>query len=450
MRVKDMFYGMRATVDGNSCHPWSRPLDVEDPIEWIHGYARRVRHRQMRRAIGDRAWVAPRALQRLTWWALSLKNATALAREARRKGTRTSLEAVGDVASMMRLATRENLAPFTFYLYGLHEPKNRSRARRLLSDWEFAALAREFSRSKGLSVGSIDNKVQFTAFCEKHGLPTPRSYTPEEWLQTDPDRLPSHIFIKPSGQYGGNGCLRLQSAPGNEPRWEWNEESLSRDELHARLILHFGTSDFIIQSNLKNHRDLLDLSPDSLSTLRVMTGLDASGAPTAFRAVLRLGSTGAIVDNFTQGGMIVPVALETGRLGPGKCRNGRKEWIHHPQSGAPIDGRILPHWDALLALCERAQACAEGFNFLGWDIAITDSGPVLIECNVWSQINVLQVASGRSLLEDNRFVAAFLREIRLVEKLASEGTSALARVPLATTFPDHRAIPAAKQTAVAF
>ena len=51
----------------------------------------------------------------------------------------------------------------------------------------------------------------------------------------------------------------------------------------------------------------------------------------------------------------------------------------HPVTGVPIDGFILPFWKETVDMIRHAAILYRGNQSVGWDIAITDQGPELIE-----------------------------------------------------------------------
>jgi hypothetical protein len=58
------------------------------------------------------------------------------------------------------------------------------------------------------------------------------------------------------------------------------------------------------------------------------------------------------------GGLIAPVALDSGRLGVACQDYGGGDHAVHPVTGAAIEGRLLPGWEASQALVRRAYATA--------------------------------------------------------------------------------------------
>ena len=102
--------------------------------------------------------------------------------------------------------------------------------------------------------------------------------------------------------------------------------------------------------------------------------------------------------------MIAPVDLATGRLGPALRREGRllAPTPRHPDTGVAIEGFQLPHWEAVADLARRAHDVARGMPAVGWDVAITPDGPVLVEGNTTFDVDGLQAPAvgplGRSPL----------------------------------------------------
>ena len=102
---------------------------------------------------------------------------------------------------------------------------------------------------------------------------------------------------------------------------------------------------------------------------------------------------GATVDNIHAGGIAAPVDLATGRLGRATdlgLKTTSRWHERHPATGAMILGRILPHWDAALELARRAHAAIGDRVVVGWDVAILEDGPCLVEGNGKPDVDLIQ------------------------------------------------------------
>jgi hypothetical protein len=132
---------------------------------------------------------------------------------------------------------------------------------------------------------------------------------------------------------------------------------------------------------------LASLAGTTLSTLRLVTYNDVKGHITPFVAVQRMGTASAAADNFARGGIAARVN-DDGVLAPRAAMRhpvaGFTELESHPDTGRRIGGFRLPHWNDSLALARRAHVLYPGVPFIGWDVAVLEDGPVLLEGNpVW-------------------------------------------------------------------
>jgi hypothetical protein len=143
---------------------------------------------------------------------------------------------------------------------------------------------------------------------------------------------------------------------------------------------------------------------------------------------------GAPVDNIHAGGIAASIDLATGRLGRatdlGVATTSR--WHErHPVTDAIILGRILPHWPGALDLVRRAHALIGDRVVVGWDVAILEDGPCLVEGNGKPDVDLIQrphrAGLGNSRLGEimafhlRNFLAGDIRNGR-VEDLAQEET----------------------------
>jgi hypothetical protein len=88
------------------------------------------------------------------------------------------------------------------------------------------------------------------------------------------------------------------------------------------------------------------------------------------------------IDNFAgswTGNLVVFVEPGSGALG-GAFVDGTPCAVH-PGTGEKIAGFHLPHWSGARALVERAALRFTPLRAIGWDVALTQDGPVLVEGN---------------------------------------------------------------------
>lgn len=136
--------------------------------------------------------------------------------------------------------------------------------------------------------------------------------------------------------------------------------------------------EFVVQ-----HDELQKLSPSGLNTLRVVTQIDSNGNPILIAARLRI-SVNSVVDNLAAGNIVTALDPENGVvISAGYYSDITKEPVEkHPVTGIALRGFQVPHWEAsrLMAL-DAARRVADSNKSVGWDIGITEKGPILIEGN---------------------------------------------------------------------
>lgn len=157
----------------------------------------------------------------------------------------------------------------------------------------------------------------------------------------------------------------------------------------------------MVQPLIVVHPELADIALGALPTVRIVTILDEAGRPEVVSATFRCASDPrARVDNMKAGGLIVPVDLGDGRLGTACFGYGGYDHDVHPATGAPIAGRILPGWAMAIGLVNEAHAGAfADYVLVGWDVALTADGPMLIEGNGKPGVLMPQRAARRGLGE---------------------------------------------------
>lgn len=130
------------------------------------------------------------------------------------------------------------------------------------------------------------------------------------------------------------------------------------------------------------HPRMHALHPDSLNTARVVTQVTADGKVDIVGCILRMG-VGINTDNLSTGGIACPVDIATGQVtGPGVSFDITKgEFETHPTTGVTLNGFQIPHWNAVTELCRTTATEFLPNRSVGWDVAVTEDGPVLIEGN---------------------------------------------------------------------
>ena len=149
------------------------------------------------------------------------------------------------------------------------------------------------------------------------------------------------------------------------------------------LASQLAGEDVLLERWIDQHPDMA-FGGNAVNTIRVTTVRNPQGNVRLLKAVLRCGVGGAIVDNFTQGGVVYPVDLETGVIEAGGTRKrsvAEGPILIHPGTDIRMPGHQIPFWPETLAMIREAAARIPDLRLIGWDVAITPGGPELVEGN---------------------------------------------------------------------
>lgn len=234
------------------------------------------------------------------------------------------------------------------------------------------------------------------------------------------DRLP----VPPILGILRNGALELLQGP-LEPWWEQGD--LIAKPLHGSRgagVVRLKPGDplpvvsvpLLLTPFVEQAAYARQIAPLSGNTIRVLTLRDEAG-PFIARAVHRFGTLEtAPTDNWSLGSLCAKVDLETGVLSKAvkhpRRTNGALRWVsRHPDTDAPIEGTVVPRWSQLQAELLRVLEDLPEFVYVGWDVLVTEERFWVLEGNVNTEFNALQV---HGPLLDNDRVRSFYKHHKII------------------------------------
>lgn len=158
----------------------------------------------------------------------------------------------------------------------------------------------------------------------------------------------------------------------------------------------FSDRRYVLQHRISQHESLNAIFPKSINTIRLVTVYNKkSNEVEVLSAVLRVGRGNNHVDNWAAGGLSIGIDIEDGALrkyGFYKPGYGTKATIH-PDSNVKFEGYHVPYLNEAVKLAKRFHYYLKGIHSIGWDIAITPTGPCFIEGNDNWEISLMQVCN---------------------------------------------------------
>ena len=183
---------------------------------------------------------------------------------------------------------------------------------------------------------------------------------------------------------------------------EYQDEDAKLIRFDGRELLLssvLGQNPLIFESLVKQIKQFAAFNESSVNTVRFMTVLLPDGSASIIAVWFKVGRAGKCVDNAGSGGNVdAAIDIETGMiLNPVQFDGWRniKKIEKHPDSGNQLNGIVIENWEAIKEDVKRFQQAFPFCKAAGWDIAITDDGPVVIEVNdFWDQTGQLFLRRG--------------------------------------------------------
>lgn len=252
-------------------------------------------------------------------------------------------------------------------------------------------------------------KFYFNVFLERFGIPTPKVYCfikdksplyfnsqfSIDSSKSVTEQLKSFFsndmdaFAKPSDGQLGNGVFALRISGG---KIFIDDKETTIDNL-INIVL---SADYLVQERIYQHKKMSELCPSTINSIRLQTVMDKDGIVYPFGAGLRMGRLGSSVDNWAKGGIFVGIDMEKGCLmkkGFLKPKFGTST-DYHLDTNVKFEGFVIPFYREAVEAAVKLHKYLYRCHSVGWDIAITENGPVFIEGNGWWEISLVQAVHG--------------------------------------------------------
>lgn len=215
-----------------------------------------------------------------------------------------------------------------------------------------------YFKREAVLIKSKEDRAAFLDFCGKHGK----------------------FIVKPLAGMQGQGVRLIEVS-----------EFESDDALFQEVL---GMGESIAEELIVQTRDMARLHPESVNTVRAVT-IYWAGEVHLLYTSMRIGEGDSIVDNIGSGGLCVAVDTESGIISSKAVRENPNEGVLiHPQTGEQIIGTKLPEWNELLELVDKLARVVPEHQIVGWDLAHTEKGWVIVEGNTNPAIYLGQMPAG--------------------------------------------------------
>lgn len=320
---------------------------------------------------------------------------------------------------MLRAKAAHGLSANEYGLYGLHH-RPWSQLADYMTKKQTTAL---FDRVNTPSArADAEDKLRFHRRCLTLALPVPTLHAvlrsdkqPTDESTTDVPVLAGfadvmqrfaaeadmRLILKPRSDSLGTGVRFVQLRYGQP--FDIRNQAIDTYVFERDLQADMQRDDYLVQSFVRPHPALASWgSGKALGTLRIVTLVQA-GEVHLLYALMRIPAGNNVHDNFTggsSGNLIASVDVNSGILQSAFGRRDERfsrlleSFEHNPDTGKRIAGEAVPDWPLIARTVQRAALSFAEMPLLGWDIALSADGIVIIEANSNPDIIGAQVTSG--------------------------------------------------------
>ena len=243
----------------------------------------------------------------------------------------------------------------------------------------------------------LDNKLFFNFFYNPFGISTPKVLMFNDFknfkighknIEINNSIDFKDVLVKLLITYEPEGTIFIKKTYGSGSGaniFKVSAKILDEPGFVEKLYMKVVKSGYLFQETIKQHPHMSKLNSSSLNTLRLDTFIDNSGNIEVMSGHVRMSIKNLPVDNMGAGGCAVSIDMSTGRLkknGYSVIKFGHcKLYTEHPITKTTFLDFELPYFEEAKSLVIKAASLMPGLRLVGWDVGISDAGPILIEGN---------------------------------------------------------------------
>jgi hypothetical protein len=210
------------------------------------------------------------------------------------------------------------------------------------------------------------------------------------------DRVNKKIVVKNPESSGGKGVQIFQVLKKEDGIM------IGTEELHDFLNNHFKENEyFYFEDFILQHENIANVSPSAVNTIRMISLINEENRVDIIGSVFRI-SVDCPIDNYSAGNLAAEIDIATGIVISGGIRKRSScDSYHeiHPSTKQQILGLKIPFWNEINQMVTEAALVVPQVRTVGWDIAITPSGPIIIEGNSKWNKDTWQIPAGKGKLQ---------------------------------------------------
>lgn len=190
-----------------------------------------------------------------------------------------------------------------------------------------------------------------------------------EFLQKN---MGKKLFAKPNADFGGHGieCFEVT-------------KDMTAEEKRAECI---GKGQYLVEEAIIQHEEINRMCPFAVNTFRIVT-LVKDNVPYVLENAMRTNSDESVALSCDD--VFMRIASD-GRVRSNVVDDLMNTYENHPVTGVPFSEIRVPFVKEAYRMIEKAAMEVPEVRYVGWDVAIGQDGPVIIEGNQYPSYGLVQ------------------------------------------------------------
>ena len=143
-------------------------------------------------------------------------------------------------------------------------------------------------------------------------------------------------------------------------------------------VIREEKGDYVMEELIQQSPEMSVFHPSSINSIRLRV-FRFDDRMEVLPSNFRIGRGDSIIDNTGQGG--ISAALDENGVVLTACDSTGTYYETHPDTGEKIVGFQIPRWDEAVDLASKLCQVVPKVRYVGWDMALTEKGWVVIEGN---------------------------------------------------------------------
>lgn len=211
------------------------------------------------------------------------------------------------------------------------------------------------------------------------------------------------IFAKPLTSSQSLGIVGIAGLDESESQlFLTNGNAMALSDFHDQISQRYQYSGYAFQEMVEMHPDLKEFTNGAVGTFRIVTTTTPDGISVLY-AAWKIPGKGSMADNFwREGNLLANVDVGSGEVLRCQKSAGIDAQLidSSPESGRKIIGLKIPLWEHVKKMTLEVASLLPGERVLGFDVAISPDGPILIEANTNPDHGIYQIAADQGFWTD--------------------------------------------------